>query len=234
MKQYTTLLFDADGTLFDFEMTEQQALQQTFQRYGYPYDEHIKKRYLEINRQLWDDYEEGRMSREDVIYTRFGRLFNDIGIHDDGIAFEDDYQKALGRGHELMEHAMEVVSALSNDFDLYVVTNGVVETQYQRLKDAHLRAYFKDVFVSEELGYRKPQREYFDYCFAHIQENDKKRILIIGDSLSSDMLGGIHAGIDTCWFNPAHKADTKQLALTYEIKDLRDIYKITGKDVTYE
>lgn len=98
MKQYTTLLFDVDGTLFDFEMTEQQALQQTFQRYGYPYDEHIKKRYLEINRQLWDEYEEGRISREDVIYIRFGRLFNDIGIHDDGIAFEDDYQKALGRG----------------------------------------------------------------------------------------------------------------------------------------
>lgn len=129
---------------------------------------------------------------------------------------------------------MEVVSALADDFDLYVVTNGVVETQYQRLEDAHLRAYFRDVFVSEELGYRKPQREYFDYCFAHIPENDKKRILIIGDSLSSDMLGGICAGIDTCWYNPDQKVNTKQLALTYEIKDLRDIYKITGKDVIYE
>ena len=112
--KFTTLLFDADGTLLDFDATEKRALQRVFDLHHYPLTNEMKKRYQDINAQLWSAYEEGEISREAVIYTRFGKLFREFGIADDGIAFEDIYQKELGRGHDMIPHAMEVVRCCRN------------------------------------------------------------------------------------------------------------------------
>lgn len=234
MKKYTTLLLDADGTLLDFDATEKRALKETFSAYGYPFNAKIEQRYLEINKVLWNAYEEGTMTREEVIYTRFSRLFFEMKIKDDGIAFEDDYQKALGRGHDLIAHAYEIVKLLSEEYDLYIASNGVVETQYQRLKESWLYPFFKGVFISEELGFQKPRTEYFTACFQNIKERDKKKILMVGDSLSSDIQGGINAGIDTCWFNPTHKINDKGFHSTYEIEHLGELMEVLGKEAEYE
>ncbi|MEG0735410.1 MAG: YjjG family noncanonical pyrimidine nucleotidase [Longicatena sp.] len=185
---------------------------------------------MQINKELWNAYEDGEISREEVIYSRFGKLFQELGIQDDGIQFEDDYQDRLAHGHEMMEYAMEVVQALYQDVDLYIASNGVSATQYQRLDESGLRPYFKDVFVSEEIGYQKPDVAYFDTCFKRIGEVNKRNVLIIGDSLSSDIQGGINAGIDTCWYHPRQEVKETTLKSTYEITDLRELYKILGKE----
>ena len=183
---------------------------------------------------MWKDYEDGKISRDTVIYSRFKLLFEEFGIADDGIAFEDRYQEELGRGHDVVNHALPLVQNLHKDYHLHIVTNGVVATQYSRLKDSTLDQYVEHIFVSEEIGHQKPKKEYFDHCFSVLGDIKKEEMLIIGDSLSSDMQGGINAGIDTCWFNPHKKRNEKQLPLTYEIHDLRELYTIIGKEDVYE
>ncbi|MBH1940804.1 YjjG family noncanonical pyrimidine nucleotidase [Mobilitalea sibirica] len=226
MNTYTTILLDADNTIFDFNACEDEALKQTFFKYGYAYNDKIKNLYEKINIDLWKQYELGIMDRETVIYTRFKVLFEQIGIKDDGIAFEDDYQELLGMQHFFIEDAPEVIQYLHNKYDLYIVTNGVTVTQYRRLRESGIDQYMKKIFVSEETGYQKPMKEYFDYCFERIESFDKDKTIIIGDSLSSDIKGGNNAGIATCWFNLKSQNNDIGVKVDYEINRLVDLYQI--------
>lgn len=233
MKRYQSLLFDADGTLLDFEATEKSALRNTFAKYQLPFNEEIEQTYTKLNQELWKAHERGEIDRHTLIYTRFGKLFDIFHFDADGIKFEDDYQLELGRGHDLIDHAMDVVTTLKKDYDLYIVTNGVVATQYSRLRDSGLDQHFKQIFVSEECGYQKPSKEYFDVVLNAIKPQNKEEVLIIGDSLSSDILGGNNAGIQTCWFNPKKLTPDHTLRIDHEIKDLRELYDIVGKGDIY-
>jgi 2-haloacid dehalogenase len=228
MSNFKKLLFDADDTLLDFKVGEEEALKLVFQEYGYPFNHEIANSYERINMELWRQFEQGKIDRDTVIYSRFGLLFQEIGVQDDGIAFEDCYQELLGMQHFLIDGAIDLVERLSKDYDLYIVTNGVTRTQLRRLKDSGLDRYMRRIFVSEETGYQKPKMEFFDYCFARIPEFDPSKALIIGDSLSSDIRGGNNAGIATCWFNPMKVKNTSDVVIDYEIEKLSQIYDILG------
>lgn len=223
MKKYEYLLFDVDGTLLDFSQTEQFALKKTFEKYQIPLTQEIKTTYEMMNKALWQDFEKGLIDKKTLVYTRFVKLFKQFDIKKDGVAFEDDYQKALGEGYFTLPYAQDVLKKLSQEYKLYVVTNGVSQTQYNRLKGAHIDHYFQDIFVSEDTGYQKPMKEYFDYCFQRINHIDMNKTLIIGDSLSSDIQGGNNVGIDTCWYNPQHIEKPQNIIITYMIHDLKEL-----------
>lgn len=226
MKKYKYLLFDVDGTLLDFDKAEQYALEYIFRHYDISLTYEINQRYEEINKKLWKDFENGLIDKKTVVYSRFVLLFKEFNIPVDGIAFEDDYQKALGQGYFVLPHTIEVLSALYQKYPLYVVTNGVSQTQYSRLEGTDIKKYFQNIFVSEDIGHQKPSKEYFDYCFKNIDKIDLSKTLIIGDSLSSDIQGGINAGIDTCWFNPNHLDKPEAMPINYEIHDLRELLQL--------
>lgn len=226
MNQLSTLLLDADGTLFDFDACEKEALKMTFGKYGYGFNNDILRRYSDINKALWQCYELGEASKEFVIYERFRKLFDEIGISNDGNSFEDDYQRHLGMQHIYIPDAPQVIEYLYKKYDLYIVTNGVTETQYCRFRESGVDRYMKKIFVSEETGYHKPMKEYFDFCFQRIENLDLAKTMIIGDSLSSDIKGGNNAGIMTCWYNPKVHENHTGARVDYEIRRLKDLYKL--------
>lgn len=220
------LLFDADRTLLDFAASEKSALGKTFGEYGLPFTEEVYQWHLVNNAKLWQDYEKGLIDRKTVLYTRFVRLFAAFGYEGDGAAFEDSYRYNLDHSCDLFPEAMEVVQTLKKAHKLYIVTNGVASTQENRLRDSGLAPWFDDIFISEQVGSQKPQKEFFDHCFARISGFDPAQALIIGDSLSSDIKGGNNAGIDTCWFNPEGAENHSDARVDAEIRNLRDLYAL--------
>ncbi|MFD4703769.1 YjjG family noncanonical pyrimidine nucleotidase [Gottfriedia sp. NPDC058432] len=226
MKTYKTLLFDVDDTLLDFGAAEKVALQSLFKDQNLPLTDEVKSRYKEINHGLWKAFEEGKISRDDIVNTRFSTLFKEFGIEVDGIMLEQSYQNYLGEGNQLVEGAFELLTSLQNEFDLYIVTNGVSKTQYKRLNAAHIYSFFKDIFVSEDTGYQKPMKEYFQYVFDRIPNIELDKTLIIGDSFSADIIGGAGSGIDTCWVNSKMLPNDSDVIPTYEIQKLDELYNI--------
>lgn len=225
-KTYKALFFDADKTLLDFHKAEKRGLEAVFARHHIPLTEEIRQYYLELNGALWESYERGEIPRETVLFTRFGRVFEHFGISLDGVAFEHEYRKELDEGHDLMDGAMELVKTLSPFYELYIITNGTTQTQYKRLKDSGLYPYFKNIFISGEIGSRKPMKSFFDHCFSKLPHLSKKDVLIIGDSLSSDILGGNLSGIDTCWMNAEYGKNDTEAQPLFEIHHLNELYDI--------
>lgn len=226
MKKYKTLLFDIDDTLLDFGAAEKMALRLLFEENDFSLTPEIEERYTNLNKQLWKSFEDGKLEREELLTTRFSRLFKEYGKEVDGVELGKSYHAYLELGHQLVNGAFELISDLKNYYDLYIVTNGVSQTQDRRLRDSGLYPLFKEIFVSEDIGYQKPMKEFFDYVFARIPGFSGEEALIIGDSLSSDIKGGHLAGIDTCWFNPNKKPNHTNIFPTYQIHSLEELYSI--------
>lgn len=226
--KYSILLFDADNTLLDFTKTEERSFIQTMKNHGYPYDVSIKKAYDTINHRLWKQYELGEITRNEVVFTRFGKLFEKIGVTGDGVAFEKEYQETLGSGSYVIDGALELLDTLKKieGCRCYIVTNGAAKTQHRRLEESGIARFLDGVFISEELGCQKPAKQFFDIVFAAIGEEKKAETLMIGDTLSSDILGGNNAGIKTCWYNPNHLINTTEAIVDYEIADFQELYEI--------
>jgi 2-haloacid dehalogenase len=226
MKKYRTLFFDADDTLLDFGAAEKLALRLLFEDQQIPLTAEIEAQYRKINLGLWKSFEEGKLDRDEVVNTRFSLLFKEFAQEVDGPLLEKKYRSYLDEGHQLVDGAFELITDLQNKYDLYIVTNGVSKTQDKRLRASGLYPLFKNIFVSEDTGFQKPMKEYFDYVFARIPNFAVEQGLLIGDSLSADIKGGQLAGLDTCWFNPGMKPGSPAIVPTYQIQRLDELYRI--------
>ncbi|WP_462410794.1 YjjG family noncanonical pyrimidine nucleotidase [Neobacillus sp. Marseille-QA0830] len=226
MKRYKTLLFDVDNTLLDFSAAEREALRSLFEEQKISLTSEMEQSYMQINQGLWKSFEEGKIDRDEVVNTRFSLLFQEYGKEVDGEFLEKRYRSYLDLGHQLVEGALELITKLQSGHDLYIVTNGVATTQDKRLRASGLYPFFKDIFVSETVGFQKPMKPYFDFVFAKIPNILLEETLIIGDTFNSDIKGGYLAGIDTCWYNPEQKLNPTNITPTYEIKELEELYSI--------
>lgn len=224
---YKYLLWDIDGTILDFIASEAIAIRKLFQKYnlGVCTDEMLYD-YSSINDKYWQILERGEMTKPQILVGRFREFFTkynlDVCV---APAFNEDYQVELGHCPVFMEHAKEVLAACKGKYRLIGVTNGTKIAQVGKLKTSGLDKVLDAVYISEDVGIEKPNIEYFEYVFAHEEIANKGEVLIIGDSLTSDMQGGVNYGIDTCWFNPRHKSNTKPFNVTYEVDDLLKILK---------
>ncbi|WP_066306780.1 YjjG family noncanonical pyrimidine nucleotidase [Bacillus sp. FJAT-29814] len=225
---YETILFDIDDTLFDFGKSEESAFQKAFLKFGLPAGvEDYRPRYKEISKVLWGELEQGLIGLSELGKERFNRLFIEYNLEIDGELFNRIYLEYLGQESHLMSGAQEVCSSLT-ECRLAVITNGFGDVQRSRIAGSPLRSAFEAIIVSEEAGCQKPNKGIFDYAFSKLNITDKGKVLIVGDSLTSDIQGGINYGIDTCWFNPHYKENTMAMRPTYEIHELTDLLKIVG------
>lgn len=222
MSKYKYILFDADNTLFDFDMAEEKAFAECCAECGVEYSDELFSRYIEINTGLWRRIEEGTITRDELKYKRFSDL---VGEGDTAMAMSQGYVAALGRQSFLFEGAFELCERLSREYSLYIVTNGIASVQHGRIDSSRLSSLLKKLYISEELGFSKPDVRFFDAVISDISDPDRTKYLVIGDSLTSDITGAVASSLDSCWFNPKH-LDSKGITPTYTIDKLSDIYGI--------
>ncbi len=225
---YKYILWDIDGTVLNFLASEAYAIRTLFKKYniGECSDEMLKL-YSAINLKYWQKLERNELTKREILLGRFHEFFGIIGA-DITIAesFNEDYQVTLGDHIEFVDKAKEILLSQKKKYTIAAVTNGTKIAQEKKLRISGLDKIFDAVFISENVGAEKPNKEYFDYVFEKLGIADKKEVLLIGDSLTSDMKGGFVAEIDTCWFNPQHHPNTLDIPVTYEIGDLERIYEI--------
>ena len=222
--KYTTLLFDSDDTLLDFARSEKEALKLVMCDNCLPFSDDIHAAYSRANKSFWEAYERGEIEKSEIYVGRFKKFLKDSGIDADPALIARSYEANLANQFFMIDGAFELVKELREKYRIYIVTNGNEQIQKSRLNGSGLDCLVDGVFVSEAVGVPKPEKRYFDYVFSKIEEKDISKILIIGDSQSSDILGGINAGIDTCWYNPFGK--TGKYTPTYEVKSLNEIEKM--------
>lgn len=216
------LFLDLDDTILDFHKAERIAISRTIREFGVEPAEEILALYHGINKWHWEQLELGKLTRGEVLVNRFGVLFEKLGVQADAPKCAKVYETNLSIGHYFLPGAEEAVDALSKKYRLFLASNGTAVVQKGRMTSANLYRFFEKVFVSQEIGYNKPSKAYFDACFAQIPGFDKKKAIMVGDSLSSDIKGGINAGLRTVWVNPEHK-DCGEIRPDYEIEALSQL-----------
>lgn len=228
-RKYTTILFDADNTLLNFDKDEHQALVKTLKEYGVPVTDENISTYVKINQGLWKQLEKGEITKPELKRVRYKLFFDAIGFRTETDPFEvnERYLSLLGEGGNTLDGAVELCEELKNEgYDLYIVTNGVAATQAKRLKRSGLLPFFTDIFVSETVGYQKPRKEYFDYVLNAVNEKDKSRILLVGDSLTSDIKGAMNVQLDCVWLNISYSELPEEYSPTHIISSICDLRKI--------
>ena len=224
--RYGIILFDADQTLFDFKKCEYQALSEALCELSLPSGKEYIDRYSEINESLWKKLERGEIEKTRLTLERFELFCREFSFDCDASVLSELYKARLAEQAILIDGAEELVKKLSKDHRLFIITNGIKKVQTGRFSRSPITSSFERIFISEEIGHEKPKREFFDAVKALIEGFDEKDAIVIGDSLTSDIKGGIGAGIDTCWYNPEGKEAPEDMPITYVIRDLEEIYAI--------
>ena len=217
------LFLDLDDTILDFRQAEHTAITRTLSVFGIDPTPEITEAYRRINLRCWKELERGTLTREDLKRVRFEKLFQQFEVEADVQAVSDAYMEFLGQGHWFLPGAEEAVERLSKKYRLFLASNGTASVQKGRMTSANLYRFFEQCFVSEELGAAKPSKAFFDAAFARIEGFDPAKAMMVGDSLSSDILGGINAGIRTCWVNTNHYPPKPEIQPDFEIPVLADL-----------
>ncbi len=201
MKKY--IFLDLDDTIFDFHLAERIALERTLREMGAEPTEEMMRRYSQINRTCWEALERGEMTRAEVLVHRYELLFLEYNLACDAVATQAKYEAYLSIGHHFMDGAERLLDDLVNrGYHLYLASNGTAKVQHGRIASANIARYFDAMFISQEVGFDKPAREFFECAFGQIDGFSPDEAVIVGDSLTSDIQGGLNAGIETVWYNP--------------------------------
>lgn len=219
MQRYQTVLFDADNTLFDFDRAERAALRRVLEERGYPFTPETEALYLSINRELWRQFDLGQVSQDFLLVERFRRFQAAAGGEYDPVQFNRDYLTYLGEGSFLLPGAEELCQTLASHCTLAIITNGATIAQKGRFARSAIRDCFSHLFISQELGCKKPEKTFFDKVFAAMGLTDLSRVVVVGDNLLSDIQGGINAGVDTIWYNPTGVPCSGEIRPTYTAAD---------------
>lgn len=227
---YKFLLFDLDHTLLDFAADEAAALTQLLEEAGVEDIDSYKSYYVPMNKALWDDLTAGRITKPELIRTRFAKLFEHFGQSVDGAFMAERYQHFLSQQGHVFEGARELLEDLRNQgYRLFAATNGVTFIQKGRLSQSGMGNYFEQIFISDEVGYHKPNKDFYDHISQVVDNFEIHQALMIGDSLSADIQGGINAGMDTAWFNPHHLSNQTMLKPTYIVHNYQEILNILSE-----
>ena len=228
MSKYKYLLWDIDGTILNFEKAEKRAIRTLFEKFnlGECTDEMLSH-YIEINKKYWKLLECGKMEKERILVERFEEFFLKEGIRTDVASeFNKAYQLALGDTIAFNDDALDIIKAQKKNYQIIIVTNGTAIAQKKKLERSGLDKIADNIFISEEVGYEKPSIHFFERVIAKAGIDDISQAVIIGDSLTSDIQGGVNAGIDTCWYNPKEDVNDTNLKPTYIIKNLHELCEI--------
>ena len=214
------VFLDLDDTILDFHRAEDYALRQTLTELGITPTDAMVSLYSAINDACWKRLERGEMTRNEVLTVRFAQFFEQIGVECDPDETWHRYEGNIGEAGFLLPGALELLAELAESYDLYAASNGTATIQDRRIAGAGIAPYFKEIFISQRIGYNKPDKRFFDLCFAKIPNFDKSRAVIVGDSLTSDIKGGKNAGITTVWYNAHNKRADGDIVPDYEVTSL--------------
>ena len=217
------LFLDMDDTILDFHKAERIAVSKTFASLGLEPTQEVVDRYHVVNQLHWQMLERGELTREQVVVQRFAALFDELGVDIDAVKCMETYENLLCVGHYFMPGAEEALKALSSKYRLFLASNGTAKVQASRIKSANLAPWFEQIFVSQDIGANKPSPLYYERCFARIPGFEVSRAMMVGDSLTSDMRGGLNMGMHTCWVNPEHRPRNPEIPVEYEIAGLGEL-----------
>lgn len=220
---------DLDNTLLDFDKQEAAAMKKMLAERGEELTDERLALFREINARHWEMLEDGTLTRPEVLVGRFRVFFERLGLDYDPHVAEDSYGAHLCEGHYFVPGAIELLEEIYTACDVYIISNGNARVQDARLKSSGIGRYFKEIFISENMGCDKPSREYFDLCISRIPDFDPARTLVIGDSLTSDIRGGVNAGLKTCWFNPKGKPPREDIVPDYIVSALSEIPPLVAR-----
>ncbi len=224
--KYKWLLFDADGTLFNYDLAEKIALKKSVEEIGLLYDENLLQAYKRFNGDMWFLFEKGKIKPDELKVKRFSLLLDHNKFDFDSNKLSAIYIENLSDCSILIDGAENIVKQLSKTSKLMLITNGLQSVQRKRFNNSPIKNFFQDIIISEEIGFAKPDPKMLEYALTLMDSADKKEMLLIGDSLSSDIKAGNNFGIDTCWYNPSGKINDLAVNITYEIKDLKELLDI--------
>lgn len=223
-----TILWDIDATILDFKTAESNSLKETFEYFGLgKCSDDMVSRYSAINQSYWEKLEKGEVTKPQVLKNRFVDFFELMGIT--SVSAEEFcryYENGLANTILFIENSKELLKELSGSYKQYAVTNGAFNVQTKKLEKSGLMTILDGAFISDSVGFEKPSGDFFDYVLRNIEPSEKDEIIIVGDSLTSDMKGGNNAGIKNCWYNPGKLINNKPIRIDYEIHKLSDIKDI--------